>query len=38
MLTQRFTEALKRYEDKNWGAGDFNEISVSRNKSCNFSD
>lgn len=33
MVTQRFTVALERYEN---GAGGFNELSVSRNKSCNF--
>lgn len=37
MVAWRFTVALKRYETKNRGAGGFNELSASCNKSCNFS-
>lgn len=38
MVAWRFTVAVKRYETKNRGAGGFNELSVSCNKSCNFRD
>lgn len=36
MVKRRFTVTLKRYESENRGAGDFNELSASRSKSCNF--